>query len=244
MAGRQILAIDQGTTSTRAIVFDDQAKPLATERREFKQHYPERGWVEHDPEDIWRDTVDTAKAVISDAGAITAIGITNQRETVVVWDRDTGKPVHNAIVWQDRRTARICDQLRSDGAEATIRKRTGLLVDPYFSATKLGWILDHVDGARARAEAGKLAFGTIDSFLLWRLTGGRVHATDATNACRTQLFNIHTGAWMMNCCAFLTSLRGCCLKCTTMLMFLAKRRNRCSGVPFPLPAWQAISRRR
>jgi glycerol kinase len=199
MAGRQILAIDQGTTSTRAIVFDDQARPLATERREFKQHYPERGWVEHDPEDIWRDTVDTAKAAMhaadSGTGTVCAIGITNQRETVVVWDRETGKPIHNAIVWQDRRTARICDRLRSDGAEAGIRERTGLLVDPYFSATKLGWILDNVHGARARAEAGKLGFGTVDSFLLWRLTGGRVHATDATNACRTQLFNIHTGAW-------------------------------------------------
>ena len=192
----RILAIDQGTTSTRAILFDENARTLATDRREFAQHYPDRGWVEHDPEDIWRDTLATArKAIQGEEDAVTAIGITNQRETVVVWDRASGKPIHNAIVWQDRRTARICDRLREEGAEGLIRARTGLLIDPYFSATKLGWILDHVQGARAAAEAGKLAFGTIDSFLLWRLTGGRVHATDATNASRTQLFNIHTGAW-------------------------------------------------
>jgi glycerol kinase len=194
-----ILAIDQGTTSTRAIVFDGKAKPVSTDRREFPQHYPDRGWVEHDPEDIWRDTVSVAKGAIdaahTNAEAIAAIGITNQRETVVVWDRETGKPVHNAIVWQDRRTARACEKLRQDGVEKTVQDKTGLLIDPYFSATKLGWILDEVQGARARAEAGKLAFGTIDSFLLWRLTGGRAHATDATNACRTQLFNIHTGEW-------------------------------------------------
>ena len=199
MPQQRILAIDQGTTSTRSIVFDSAANPVCTERREFAQHYPERGWVEHDAEDIWRDTVATAKAAIegagTDAAGITAIGITNQRETVVVWDRATGKPIHNAIVWQDRRTARICDKLRQDGAESLIQERTGLLIDPYFSATKLGWILDNVEGARARAETGQLAFGTIDSFLLWRLTGGRVHATDATNACRTQLFNIHSNAW-------------------------------------------------
>jgi glycerol kinase len=155
--------------------------------------------VEHDAEDIWRDTVAVSKAAIETAkttpDSIAAIGITNQRETVVVWDRETGKPVHNAIVWQDRRTARACDKLRSDGVEKTVQDKTGLLIDPYFSATKLRWILDEVDGVRARADAGKLAFGTIDSFLLWRLTGGRVHATDATNACRTQLFNIHTGEW-------------------------------------------------
>jgi glycerol kinase len=194
-----VLAIDQGTTSTRSIVFDRNANPVASDRHEFTQLYPQRGWVEHDPEDIWRDTCETLRNALLQAkigaGDLTAIGITNQRETVIVWDRETGKPVHNAIVWQDRRTARFCDALREQGAEQTIRDRTGLLVDPYFSATKLRWILDEVPGARAQAEAGKLAFGTIDSFLLWRLTGGRVHATDATNACRTQLFNIHTGAW-------------------------------------------------
>ncbi len=199
MGTRHVLAIDQGTTSTRSIVFDSEANPCATERREFEQHYPERGWVEHNAEDIWRDTVATAKEAMQSAGTdaknIAAIGITNQRETVVLWDRETGKPVHNAIVWQDRRTARACDRLRADGAEATIQERTGLLIDPYFSATKLRWLLDEVAGVRARADAGKLAFGTIDSFLLWRLTSGKVHATDATNASRTQLFNIHTGEW-------------------------------------------------
>ena len=195
MPRNQILAIDQGTTSTRTILFDRYARTLRTERREFAQHYPQLGWVEHDAEDIWRDTVATAQASIEEADSIAAIGITNQRETVVVWDRLTGRPIHNAIVWQDRRTARACDTLRADGVENTIRARTGLLVDPYFSATKLAWILEHVEGARAQAEDGKLAFGTIDSFLLWRLTGGRVHATDATNASRTQLFNIHDNSW-------------------------------------------------
>jgi glycerol kinase len=199
MTNKHILAIDQGTTSTRAIVFDSQANPLATERREFAQHYPDRGWVEHDAEDIWRDTVAVTKGAIdrtkTRADSIAAIGITNQRETVVVWNRQTGKPVHNAIVWQDRRTTGTCEKLRADGLEQTIQDKTGLLIDPYFSATKLRWILDEVQGARSQAEAGKLAFGTIDSFLLWRLTGGRVHATDATNASRTQLFNIHTGQW-------------------------------------------------
>ncbi len=197
-ASKQILAIDQGTTSTRSIVYDATANPLAIERREFAQSYPERGWVEHDPEDIWRDVLATARAVIEargGAGEIEAIGITNQRETVVVWERDTGRAVTNAIVWQDRRTARFCDAMRESGAEAFIQARTGLLIDPYFSASKLRWILDEVAGARAAAEAGRLAFGTIDCFLLWRLTGGRVHATDASNASRTQLFNIRTGEW-------------------------------------------------
>ena len=194
-----ILAIDQGTTSTRSIIFDNGAKPVATDRREFGQHYPDRGWVEHDPEEIWGDIVKTARNAIAQSGRgverIASLGITNQRETVVVWNRETGKTVHRAIVWQDRRTARFCDTLRADGAEAEIQGRTGLLIDPYFSASKLRWVLDEVQGARADAEAGRLAFGTIDSFLLWRLTKGRVHATDATNASRTQLFNIHTGEW-------------------------------------------------
>jgi glycerol kinase len=181
---RHILAIDQGTTSTRSIVFDDAARPVATAQSEFAQHYPEPGWVEHDPEDIWRDTLATAREAIEKsgvgAGGIAGIGITNQRETVVVWERASGKPIHNAIVWQDRRTARLCGELKADGAEPDVRARTGLLLDPYFSGTKLAWILDHVEGARARAEKGELAFGTIDSFLLWRLTGGKVHATDVT----------------------------------------------------------------
>ena len=199
MAKGHILAIDQGTTSTRSIVFDAQARAVATAQAEFAQHYPNDGWVEHDPEDIWRDTQDTIRRALAeaklDAAAIAAIGITNQRETVVLWDRATGKSLHNAIVWQDRRTAAACAALKRDGHEPLVRERTGLLLDPYFSATKLGWLLDHVDGARARAEAGELAFGTIDSFLLWRLTEGRVHATDATNASRTLLFDIHRQAW-------------------------------------------------
>lgn len=193
-----ILAIDQGTTSTRSIVFDRKAKAVSVSRNEFAQHYPEPGWVEHDPEDIWRDVLTTAREAVGAVGGasrIAAIGITNQRETVVVWDRGTGKPIHNALVWQDRRTASLCAKLREEGAEAIVRERTGLLLDPYFSATKLAWILDHVPGARERARAGELAAGTIDTFLLWRLTGGAVHGTDVTNACRTLLFNIHTLQW-------------------------------------------------
>jgi glycerol kinase len=191
-----ILAIDQGTTSTRSMTFGTDGVPRQTVRREFPQHYPQSGWVEHDAEDIWRDTVETLKeAAEADGGKIAAIGITNQRETVVVWDRQTGKPVHNAIVWQDRRTATLCAQLKADGNEPLVRERTGLILDPYFSGTKLKWILDNVDGVRFRANRGELAFGTIDSFLLWRLTGGKVHATDASNASRTLLFDIHKGAW-------------------------------------------------
>lgn len=192
-----ILAIDQGTTSTRAILFDRQGQPVATARREFAQHYPQGGWVEHDPEDIWRDTLDTVREVLgtATAGDIAAIGITNQRETVVVWDRATGAPIHRAIVWQDRRTAEVCAALKAAGHEGVVRAKTGLLLDPYFSGTKIAWILDHVEGARERAERGELAFGTIDSFLLWRLTGGRVHATDVTNAGRTMLYDIHAQCW-------------------------------------------------
>ncbi len=200
-----VLAIDQGTTSTRSIVFDSDAKPVATAQNEFAQHYPQPGWVEHDPEDIWRDTLATARAAIAESGVgaagIAGIGITNQRETVVVWDRATGKPIHNAIVWQDRRTADVCAKLKAQGHEAAVRAKTGLLLDPYFSATKLAWILDHVEGARDRAEKGELAFGTIDSFLLWRLTGGAVHATDVTNAGRTLLYDIREQRWDDALCA-------------------------------------------
>ncbi|WP_294194512.1 glycerol kinase GlpK [uncultured Sphingomonas sp.] len=202
---QHILAIDQGTTSTRAIVFDVQTRPVATAQREFAQHYPQPGWVEHDPEDIWRDTLATARAALADSGVgaegIAGIGITNQRETVVVWDRASGAPIHHAIVWQDRRTAEWCARLKEQGHEAAVRAKTGLLLDPYFSATKLAWILDHVEGARARAEGGELAFGTIDSFLLWRLTGGAVHATDVTNAGRTLLYDIHAQRWDEELCA-------------------------------------------
>ncbi len=194
-----ILAIDQGTTSSRALVFDDRFAVRGLGQQEFPQHFPASGWVEHDAEDIWAGTIATARLALDKAGLrptdIAAIGITNQRETCVLWDRRTGKPLYRAIVWQDRRTADVCQRLKSDGAEAIVAAKTGLLLDPYFSATKIAWLLDHVEGARAAAEAGHLAAGTIDTFLLWRLTGGRVHETDATNASRTLLFDIHRGAW-------------------------------------------------
>ena len=194
---RLILAIDQGTTSTRAILFDEAGHPTARAQRELPQIYPADGWVEHDPEEIWRATLAVCRAVLDQAGAaeVAAIGITNQRETTVLWERATGRPLHNAIVWQDRRGAALCRRLVADGHEAMVQARTGLVIDPYFSATKLAWLLDNVEGARAAAERGELAFGTIDSFLLWRLTGGRVHATDATNASRTMLYDIHAQAW-------------------------------------------------
>ncbi len=193
-----ILAIDQGTTSTRAIVFD-QLVPAGMAQQEFTQIYPAPGLVEHDPEEIWTTTLSTARGAMAQAGAsaqdIAAIGITNQRETTVIWDRATGKPIHNAIVWQDRRTADACAALKRANREKLVSERTGLLLDPYFSATKVAWLLDNVAGARAAAEAGRLAFGTIDTFLLWRLTGGKVHASDATNAARTLLLDIHRGCW-------------------------------------------------
>ncbi len=193
-----VLAIDQGTTSTRAIAFDANARAVALARREHAQHVPASAWVEHDPEDIWRDTLAVVAEVIGRSGgpqAIAALGITNQRETTVVWERGSGRPIHRAIVWQDRRTADECARLKAAGAEALVGAKTGLLLDPYFSATKVAWILDHVPGARARAERGELAFGTIDTFLLWRLTGARVHATDVSNASRTLLFDIHRQCW-------------------------------------------------
>jgi glycerol kinase len=194
-----VLAIDQGTTSSRAIVFRDDISIAAVAQAEFPQHFPASGWVEHEPEDIWTSTIITCRDALEKAGLkakdIAGIGITNQRETTVVWDRVTGQAVHRAIVWQDRRTADICARLKSEGHEAAISAKTGLVIDPYFSGTKVAWILDSVPGARKRAEAGELLFGTIDCYLLWRLTGGKVHATDATNASRTLLFNIHTGQW-------------------------------------------------
>tara|TARA_R100001369_G_scaffold21090_1_gene38469 strand:+ start:1841 stop:3334 length:1494 start_codon:yes stop_codon:yes gene_type:complete len=200
-----ILAIDQGTTSSRAIIFDADMAPIASAQEEFDQHFPQSGWVEHDPSDLWASTAATCRAAIEKAGlgvdAITAIGITNQRETTLVWDRATGQPIHNAIVWQDRRTADTCRDL-AEHAELVTAK-TGLLLDPYFSATKVKWILDHVDGARDRAKAGELAFGTVDSWLIWKLTAGAVHATDATNACRTMLYDIHKGRWSSTICDLL-----------------------------------------
>ena len=199
-----VLAIDQGTTSSRAILFDQTHVPVATAGEEFEQHFPRSGWVEHDPEDIWRTTLATGREAIAKAGVtpgeIAAIGIANQRETTVLWDRETGTPLHRAIVWQDRRTANICAEMKKSGFEPTVAQRTGLLLDPYFSATKVAWILDTVDGARDAAEAGKLAFGTIDAFLLWRLTVGKVHATDATNASRTGLYDIHKARWSEEMC--------------------------------------------
>ena len=196
---RYVLAIDQGTTSTRTIAFDAGGRAAAIARRALTQHYGDAGRVEHDPEEIWRDTRATVSEVIEHcppgAAAVAALGITNQRETVVLWDRASGTPIHRAIVWQDRRTAEECARLKAQGAEELVRRRTGLLLDPYFSGTKIAWILDNVLGARARAERGQLAFGTIDTFLLWRLTGGRVHATDVTNASRTLLYDIHAQCW-------------------------------------------------
>jgi len=200
-----LLAIDQGTTSTRAIVFDAALKPVSSAQQEFSQIYPGPGQVEHDPEEIWTTTVATVRDAMAGAGVearnVAAIGITNQRETTVIWDRESGRPIHNAIVWQDRRTADACAALRQQGHEPLISARTGLVLDPYFSATKIAWLLDHVDGARAAAAQGKLAFGTIDSFLLWRLTGGKRHATDATNASRTLLLDIGNGRWDADLCA-------------------------------------------
>jgi len=194
-----VLAIDQGTTSSRAIVFRGDISIAAVAQQEFPQHFPASGWVEHEPEDIWTSTIMVCRDALQKAGLqakdIAAIGITNQRETTVVWDRATGKAVHRAIVWQDRRTADVCARLKADGCEPVVAKKTGLIIDPYFSGTKVAWILDHVPGARKRAEAGELLFGTVDCYLLWRLTGGKVHATDATNASRTLLFNIHSGEW-------------------------------------------------
>ncbi len=194
-----LLAIDQGTTSSRAILFDRAGRNVATSQREFTQYFPDDGWVEHDPEEIWESVIATCREVIEKAQVgvdqIIGVGIANQRETTLLWDRTTGKPLYNAIVWQDRRTADSCKTLRDQGHTEVLQGSTGLLIDPYFSATKLAWLLEQVEGARERAERGELAFGTVDSFLIWRLTGGKVHATDATNASRTALYNIHEQLW-------------------------------------------------
>jgi glycerol kinase len=199
MRGKFLLAIDQGTSSSRTVIYDHSAHVVASAQQEFPQIYPRPGWVEHDPEAIWDSVTSVTREAMQKIGAaaadISAIGITNQRETTVIWDRDTGECVYNAIVWQDRRTAEYCQSLKNDGIEAEVTAKTGLRLDPYFSGTKVAWILDNIEGVRERAAAGRLAFGTIDSFLLWRLTGGQVHATDATNASRTLLFNIHTQQW-------------------------------------------------
>ncbi|SDE70652.1 glycerol kinase [Salipiger thiooxidans] len=202
-----ILAIDQGTTSSRAILFDKDLKIAAIAQEEFAQHYPHSGWVEHDCSDLWTTTAATCRGVMEKAGLgaadIAGIGITNQRETTLVWDRNTGQPVYNAIVWQDRRTSEFCKALKAEGHEETVTRKTGLLLDPYFSGTKVAWILDNVEGARARAEAGELVFGTVDTWLIWKMTGGREHVTDATNAARTMLYDIRHGRWSSTMCELL-----------------------------------------
>jgi glycerol kinase len=200
----QVLAIDQGTTSTRAIVFGADLQPVASAQEEFTQHYPRSGWVEHDADEIWASTLSTVRAAREKApGPIAAIGITNQRETVVIWDRETGAPIHKAIVWQDRRTASMTAALREDGHEPMVQRKTGLILDPYFSASKVAWLLDNVDGAREQAEAGRLAFGTVDSWLIWKMTNGTRHVTDATNAARTLLYNIREQRWDEDICDLL-----------------------------------------
>ena len=197
--GTYVLALDQGTTSSRAIIFNHQGRAVASASQEFPQHYPQPAWVEHDPEDIWNSQLATARAALAKAGLtardIAAIGVTNQRETVIIWERATGRPVMNAIVWQDRRTAALCDQLKAAGREPEIRAKTGLVLDAYFSGTKLAWLLDNIPDVRKRAEAGELAFGTIDSWLVWNLTGGKCHLTDVSNASRTLMYDIHRGDW-------------------------------------------------
>jgi glycerol kinase len=196
---RYVLALDQGTTSSRAIVFDEEGRAVATAQREFEQHYPQPGWVEHDPKEIYTTQRETAREAVRKANVplkeMMAVGITNQRETTLLWDRQSGEPLHRAIVWQDRRTAPLCEELRAVGAESLVRERTGLVIDPYFSGTKLAWLLDNVAGARARAERGELAFGTVDTWLVWQLTGNRTHVTDPSNASRTMLYNIHMNDW-------------------------------------------------
>ena len=204
---KYILALDQGTTSSRAILFDEAGRPVASAQQEFAQHFPKPGWVEHDPRDIWQTQRDTARAVLEKHGVsaaeIAAIGITNQRETTMIWDRARGEPIYNAIVWQCRRTAPLCDTIRADGFDATIRAKTGLVTDAYFSGTKVAWLLENVPRARERAEAGELAFGTVDTWLLWNLSGGRLHITDVSNASRTMLYNIYEGQWDEEILAYL-----------------------------------------
>jgi glycerol kinase len=196
---KYVLALDQGTTSSRAIVFDEEGRAVTTAQREFGQIFPQPGWVEHDPKEIFSSQRETARQAVSQSGIslkdVMAVGIANQRETTILWNRQTGEPIANAIVWQDRRTAAQCAELKKAGAESLVRSRTGLVIDPYFSGTKIAWLLDNVPGARACAERGELAFGTVDTWLAWHLTGNRTHVTDVSNASRTLLFNIHTNDW-------------------------------------------------
>ena len=188
-----ILSLDQGTTSSRAILFDRGGNVVRSAQSEFRQIYPQPGWVEHDPAEIWSSQLKVAQAIVDDPAAVAAIGISNQRETTVIWDRRSGRPIHNAIVWQDRRTAAFCDALKAEGFDQTILSETGLVTDAYFSGSKVAWLLENVAGAREKAEAGQLAFGTVDSYLVWQLTGGALHITDVSNAARTMLFDIHRG---------------------------------------------------
>ena len=233
-----LLAIDQGTTTSRAIAFDSFGGIVASAQSELPQIYPKDGWVEHDPDEIWRTTFDVSKrtfeAAESKGGRVVAIGIANQRETTVLWNRRTGTPIHNAIVWQDRRTTETCDQLRELGVEEEIQAKTGLLLDPYFSATKIAWILDHVEGSRAQAEAGSILFGTIDSFLLWHLTAGKVHATDATNASRTSLFNIHSHQWDEDLLHLFAVPRACLPKVCDSAFRFGETNPAIFGRPIPI----------
>jgi glycerol kinase len=241
-----ILALDQGTTSSRSIVFDAGGNIVATAQKEFTQHFPQPGWVEHDAMEIWETQLATAKEVIAKAAIscsqIAAIGITNQRETAVVWDRNTGKPVYNAIVWQDRRTADFCDELKARALDKFIQQRTGLVVDSYFSGTKIRWILDNVPGARERAIKGELCFGTIDTWLLWNLTSGQIHATDVSNASRTMLCNLETLQWDGE--RFWKYLAICCPKYAAAAKCMATPPCWTGKLRYPLPVLQATSRQR
>ncbi|MFT3878156.1 MAG: FGGY family carbohydrate kinase [Gemmatales bacterium] len=240
-----ILSLDQGTTSSRAILFDHAGNIVSVGQKEFPQIYPQPGWVEHNPLDIWETQSSVANEALSKAGIgagdVAGIGITNQRETTLVWDRKTGLPLYNAIVWQDRRTSKMCDQLKAKGLAGMIRKKTGLVIDAYFSGTKIQWILQNVKGAKARAKAGELAFGTVDSWLIWNLTGGKCHVTDVSNASRTMLLNLKTGDWDNDLLELFGIPRRCYPKCVRRVKSMGRRPI--SRPAFPLPALPAISRR-
>ena len=235
MTKTHLLALDQGTSSSRSIVFDARGRIKAMAQREFRQIYPQPGWVEHDPGEIWATQLATAHEALAKAGLradeIAAIGITNQRETTLVWNRTTGEPIHHAIVWQDRRAEPTCAALRARGLEPLVRAKTGLIIDAYFSGTKLKWILDKVPGARACAMRGELAFGTVDTWLMWQLTRGAVHATDVSNASRTMLFNVRLNAWTTNCSRCSRSRASCCRRCIRRVTSTAKRMPTCSAPP-------------
>lgn len=243
-----VLAIDQGTTSSRAIVFDGNQKVVGSGQREFTQIFPQSGWVEHDPEEIWESVLWSVKAALDKADVkasdISAIGITNQRETVVVWERESGKPIHNAIVWQDRRTASYCEKLKKQDLEKTFTKKTGLLLDPYFSGTKLSWMLSNVKGARARGAKGDLCFGTIDTFLIWRLTGGKSHVTDATNASRTLMYNIAANDWDNELLDILRVPKAMLPEVLDCAADFGITEKACSARKSRSSAWPATSRRR